>query len=555
MKSAPICLVKYCLFFLSFFFITQTLYADEVNVFFQQGVEYQKNGQTKEAIELYQKALQLNPDFAEAHYEIGWSYWVLGKWKDVVFHWRKAKKLGFEKEDFEDSFKIANARLKGKGLEVVRVAMGTSATAQFAAKKSNNEEGEMSEEPQESLSMQLVARFQQYNNKPESESDHYDTSIFSPKSVTFSLDGKKAYVNSLEGLATVVYDTTALQKIKVIMHRFNQNNRHLFIHAELFPSWATFLPTDEFPNPNTFYGKPVEFASSHNGRYLWVSYYRRHFDKNALYPSAIGLIDTETDTLVRVMNVGPIPKFMAVSPDNKYLATIHWGDNTVGLINIEGNDINSFHHEALINVGKPLDLKSLPEEVQSLPKEKIDRDKHCGSCLRGAVFTPDGHYLLVGMMHGGGIAIVDVEKKKYIGSVYGMKPTPRHLVLSNDGQTLYVSSNISGYVSSFSLPDIIDTILSGRHTIKPLQETKVGKGARTISLSKDEKLLFSAINYKNMMVALDPQTLKILLKIPVDSYPVGLAVSPDSKQVWITSQGKMSGGGNSVSVYSLTTSP
>ena len=65
---------------------------------------------------------------------------------------------------------------------------------------------------------------------------------------------------------------------------------------------------------------------------------------------------TETDAIVRVMNVGPIPQFMAVSSDNKYLAVIHWGDNTVGLINIEGDDFHAFHHEALINVGKPLNL-------------------------------------------------------------------------------------------------------------------------------------------------------------------------------------------------------
>ena len=45
--------------------------------------------------------------------------------------------------------------------------------------------------------------------------------------------------------------------------------------------------------------------------------------------------------------------------------------------------------------------------------------------------------------------------------------------------------------------------------------------------------------------------LKRVAKIPVDSYPVGLALSPDGKQVWVTSQGDGLKGGNSVGVYQV----
>ena len=49
----------------------------------------------------------------------------------------------------------------------------------------------------------------------------------------------------------------------------------------------------------------------------------------------------------------------------------------------------------------------------------------------------------------------------------------------------------------------------------------------------------------------DTKTFEVVAQVPVDSYPVGLAVSPDEKQLFVTSQGKRGGGGNSVGVYSI----
>lgn len=50
-------------------------------------------------------------------------------------------------------------------------------------------------------------------------------------------------------------------------------------------------------------------AFSHRGRYLWVPYYRRSFDINAQDPSAVAVIDTRTDSIVRMFETGPLPKW------------------------------------------------------------------------------------------------------------------------------------------------------------------------------------------------------------------------------------------------------
>lgn len=43
----------------------------------------------------------------------------------------------------------------------------------------------------------------------------------------------------------------------------------------------------------------------------------------------------------------------------------------------------------------------------------------------------------------------------------------------------------------------------------------------------------------------------VLTTIKADSYPVGMDISPDDKELIVTSQGKSGGGGNSVMIFLL----
>jgi DNA-binding beta-propeller fold protein YncE len=293
----------------------------------------------------------------------------------------------------------------------------------------------------------------------------------------------------------------------------------------------------------------VESALSHADRYLWVPYYRRDFDTNGTSPSAVAIVDTRTDRIVRVLATGPVPKFVAVSPDDSRVAVTHWGDNTVMLVDTSSGDPATFRVLPRLLVAESrLPLVGLPEEV--------DRDEDCGFCLRGAVFTPDGRTLLVGRMAGGGVAGFDVEAGTYLGTVTGMRPTPRHLVVA--GEWLYLSANSAGWVARVGLDAVVRALRAARGRTVPLegwQEVEVGGGARTLEVTADGRFAFVAVYNTAELAVIDTSSMTVAARIGVDPFPVGLDIAPDGTRVWTTSQGFQGMGGNSVGVYDVSLPP
>lgn len=376
--------------------------------------------------------------------------------------------------------------------------------------------------------------------KSTSPQDIYDVRVQSPKSALFSPDGKKLYINALEGGQTLIYSFPDLQPLGVIRHEFGAAD------AELFQGETTVFGYDYYHGKaetyNHFLGKPVEMALSHNGRYLWVPYYRRSFDLNASSPSALAIIDTQTDRIVRVMPTGPLPKYVAISPDSRQAVVTHWGDNTLGVLDISAPDPKAFRYTNHWVVER----KMATQGIQG------DRDSHCGFCLRGTVYAPDGNTVLVARMGGGGVAGFDTTSGRYLGTVTQIVGNPRHLVISRDGATLFVSGNQSGQVGRYDLAAVLQALraANGQRVTGPGGQTlNVGQGVRTIELSPDQRSLYAAVHLDAKLVRIDLATWKVEASVAVDPYAVGLAISPDGNTIVTTSQGRDSGGGQSVGLY------
>jgi len=388
------------------------------------------------------------------------------------------------------------------------------------------------------IELQLVDKIQHYKNNNDGT---VDPEIYSPKSANIHPNGKKFYINALEGCATIAYDMETHKKLKVIRHKFTEADTPLFSKPSgLFP--FRFYKH----NLNTFEGKPVEGAFSHNGRYFWVPFYRRTFDLNAQEPSAMAIIDTEIDSTILVMETGPLPKMVCASHDGKYMVVSHWGDNTVGLIDIQSDNPREWKYLRYYEIDEKLILNfSLTHQV--------DRDNSDGWLLRGTVFTPDDKYLLVGCMgNDGGVAVIDMTTHEYLGRMKGMRRNVRHLVI-RDGW-LYLSINKTGYVQRIRLDKFIDAAQKMQNhlgTVDGWEECKVANGARTIEITPDGRYVFAACNMDSKICVVDTKTMTMVASIPADSYPVGLDISADGKTIITTSQSRSNVAGNAVDIYQV----
>jgi len=391
------------------------------------------------------------------------------------------------------------------------------------------------------VELTLISRIQNLNPKTTDDLEFYEEDIISPKSAMFLEEKGKFYINSLEGCQTVVFDLKSFEKIKTIPHKFTKEDAGLFKENTVL-NYEFLTKRDE---PNTFEGKPVECCFSHNKKYLWVTYYRRSYDPNAMEPSAVAIIDTETDEIVRVMPTGPLPKMIACSPDNKYIAVTHWGDNTIGIIDVSSGDVNQFKY-----------VKNLVVDYQQKfsagqNQGGINRDTECGLCLRGTAFTADGKYLVVGRMGGGGISVFDMKDFSFKNTVLGMRTNVRHLIVTKN--YLYLSSNKSGYVQKTPITDFINFAVSNtdkNKTYDNWQECFAGAGARTIEVSDDEKYIFAACNNASAVVVIRAKDMKKIAEIQADSFPVGLALRKNNYLLISTSQAHPGvGGGNCVDIY------
>lgn len=492
----------------------------------QAGVSAMKDMRYASARASYDACLAAEPACVPCAYERGWTRWALGDYRGAAEQWRAV--LEVQPGHAEAARWAAEAEERAESHvprpDGIRVPIGTRSTGDGR------------------VTLTLAARFQNYNSRPKDPADHYDPDVVSPKSARFLPDGSKVYVNSLAGKRTVVYDPRRLARTATIQHVFDADDAPLFYGLRTVFDYP-YLDSAPGGDVNRFAGRPVESALSHGGRYLWIPYYRRDFDRNANSPSAVAVVDTRTDAVVRVFPTGPLPKYVTASPDGALMAVIHWGDNTAGLIEVGSDAPEDWRYRPnRLVVERALDMRNL---------SGIDRDHDCGYCLRGSVFTPDSRTLLIARM-GGGIAGFDVATGSYLGTVTGERPSPRHLVLSPDGMWLYASLNNAGYVGKIRLRSVLDGLgqaKGGKVRLADWEQVHVGPQARTLDITGDGRWLFVALQGSSEVVVVEAATMKVAARVRADAHAVGLALAPDGRSVWVTSQGSDRVGGNSVCVF------
>jgi YVTN family beta-propeller protein len=259
-------------------------------------------------------------------------------------------------------------------------------------------------------------------------------------------------------------------------------------------------------HPGTSKGSPVEAAFTPDGRYAWVSNYSMYgkgFGPEGLdtcsrgdgtSASTVYRIDTTRFAIDRVVKVGAVPKYVAVTPNGRQVLVTNWCSGDLSVI-----DAASGREVARIPLG--------------------------GQHPRGVVVSPDSRTAYVALMGSDRVVRVDLGA----GTVAAFARTgdgPRHLVMGRDARFVYVTNNGDGTISKVE-----------RASGRVVGMVHTGKEPRSMAMSADGGALYS-VNYESSTVTkVRTSDLKVVDEVPTDHHPIGITYEPTTKAVWVACYG------------------
>lgn len=256
----------------------------------------------------------------------------------------------------------------------------------------------------------------------------------------------------------------------------------------------------------TVQGAPVEAAFTPDSRYVYVSNYSMYGPGQGPEgsdtctpesakaagdtPSYVYRVDTRTLAVDQVIQVGLVPKYVAVTPDGKYVLVTDWCSWDLRIIDVAQGAV-----------------------VATLPMN--------GSYPRGIAVSPDSSTAYIAVMGSDDVEKVDLKTLTVEGS-FVVGENPRHLVMDPAGAYLYASLNAPGEVVKVDLAN--DTVVGTAHT---------GEDCRSLAISTDGRSLY-VVNYtSNTISKLRASDLSVLQTIPTGVHPIGITYDAKTGDVWV----------------------
>ncbi len=141
----------------------------------------------------------------------------------------------------------------------------------------------------------------------------------------------------------------------------------------------------------------------------------------------------------------------------------------------------------------------------------------------GIVFLPDENLLAVTLEGRRSLALVDIDSGGIIRELKTGQDIPHLIVLDEKHQRLFISNIGSGTVSVVEL-----------NSFTLLKNIFVGKGAEGIDISPDGKEIWVTSRNENSISIINSKTLKVEKKLKSEGYPVRLKFTPDGKHVLVS---------------------
>jgi YVTN family beta-propeller protein len=308
------------------------------------------------------------------------------------------------------------------------------------------------------------------------------SSDIAPKSVVSTGTGYVFAQNMMYKHSMTVYDTRTLKLIETIPDEIDAGKFRIKGHGE------------------TIQGSPVEAAAMPDGRFMYVSQYSMFGDgytegQDVCAPgdgtdkSYVYRVPLDTLAVDKVIPVGAVPKYLAVTPDQKYLLVSNWCSYSLSVVDIH----------------------------RSKQIESVD----LGPYPRGIAVSPDSKTAYVAVMGNDDIAEVDLRDFS-VSWIRGVGRGPRHLCMAPNGKYLYATVNGEGTVAK------IDP-----KTRKVVDRVATGAQPRSMAIAPDGRSLF-VVNYdSSTMSMVRTSDMKVIDTVNTNALPIGITYDAPTKSVWL----------------------
>jgi YVTN family beta-propeller protein len=258
-------------------------------------------------------------------------------------------------------------------------------------------------------------------------------------------------------------------------------------------------------HPGTTHGAPVEAAFTPDSKYVYVSNYSMYGagfgpeGSDTCTPASaqaagdtnsyVYRVDTKTLAIDQVIEVGLVPKFLAVSPDGKWLVVSNWCSYDVSIVNTAS-----------------------ATQVARIP---------VGAYPRGIAVSVDSSTAYIAIMGGDDVVKIDLASSSKVGDFY-VGSNPRHLVMSPDGRYLYVTLNGPGKAVKVDLSN--DQVVASTYT---------GADERSMAIATDGLSLY-VVNYlSDTVTKLRTSDMSVLQTVQTGVHPVGITYDATTGDVWV----------------------
>ena len=251
--------------------------------------------------------------------------------------------------------------------------------------------------------------------------------------------------------------------------------------------------------PGSYRGAPVECAFSADGRYAFVSNYRmegegfdapgcdgcsgKDYDGSFVYK-----VDTGTMEIVEAFPTGSVPKYLTLTPDDRYLLVSNWSSGDLSVID-------------LANGGT----------AERVP---------VGRFPRGIAVDPDSRFAYIALMGSNAIKRMDLATRR-VEHFVTVGRSPRHLCLDSQGSQLYASLNHEGSIARIDLES------------RQVDKLWVGDAPRSMVFGRDQRSLY-VVNYgAASLTKVDLGTFCVAGTVATDAKPIGITYDQRNQRLWV----------------------